>query len=139
MERGGLQQKLQDKFPVFEVEDERPYSHQYREQRQAESMSRLQLILRRIKLLIDFFKPYVRLIRMMVTYIAPLIMMVLYLTHSKMRTKRMWKFIRNFKSDRTFFMGSPLQSQSHGIMELTQFNDMFWVRLTQVIATVIGY
>lgn len=102
-------------------------------------MSRLQLLLRRIKLLIDLFKPYVRLIRMMVTYIAPLIMMVLYLTHSKMRTKRMWKFIRNFKSDRTFFMGSPLQSQSHGIMELTQFNDMFWVRLTQVIATVIGY
>jgi hypothetical protein len=26
-----------------------------------------------------------------------------------------------------------------GIMELAQLNDMFWVRLTQVIATVIGY
>jgi hypothetical protein len=30
-------------------------------------------------------------------------------------------------------------STGNGIMELAQLNDMFWVRLTQVIAAVIGY
>ena len=58
--------------------------------------------------------------------------------------------IRNFKSDKVFiypygsilkgiFGGTEYARHANGIMELTQLNDMFWVRLTQVIATVIGY
>lgn len=68
--------------------------------------------------------------------------MVLYVLHQSYRTKRLQKFIRNFKSDRIFFyptmsVGSMFRGgntralvQTSGIMELTQLNDMFWVRLT---------
>ena len=48
-----------------------------------------------------------------------------------------------FRKDRRFIALSGLYnggvSYSNGFIELAQLNDMFWVRLTQVIATVIGY
>ena len=66
---------------------------------------------------------------MFVTMIAPIILMIMYMSHSSMRTKKIWRFIRNFKTDRAFISGS-MMSQTQGIMELTQLNDMFWVRLT---------
>ena len=58
--------------------------------------------------------------------------------------------IRNFKTDKAFLypygswgrtvFGNYFHSTtSSGIMELTQLNDMFWVRLTQVIAAIIGF
>jgi len=87
---------------------------------------------------IDYLKPYVRVTRIVVTFVAPVLLMIMYMIHSSMRTRKIWQLIRNFKSDRTFF-ATGIQSQTNGIMELTQLNDMFWVRLTQIIATVIGY
>mmetsp|Transcript_1612 Transcript_1612/g.2847 ORF Transcript_1612/g.2847 Transcript_1612/m.2847 type:complete len:96 (+) Transcript_1612:949-1236(+) len=87
--------------------------------------------------------PYIRMTRILVTFIAPIILMTMYVIHQSYRTKRVRKFINNFKRDGAFLplaqINSAARPQSNGIMELTQLNDMFWVRLTQVIATVIGY
>ena len=114
-------------------------------------MSRVELVYRRILSLIDILGPYVRIMRILVTFIAPIVLMVMYVIHKSYRTKQIQKMIRNFKSDKAFIYpyGSALASmiggteyarqQTNGIMELTQLNDMFWIRLTQVIATVIGY
>ena len=69
--------------------------------------------------IIEFLKPYVRVTRIFVTFIAPMILMCLYMTHTSMRTKKIQKLIRNFKSDRTFMGSSSWSSHTNGIMELT--------------------
>ena len=106
------------------------------------------MVWRRLRYLIEILRPYVRIVRVLVTFIAPIILMVLYVLHQSYRTKSLQKFIRNFKSDRIFLsptmsLGSMFRAgnleATGSIMDLTQLNDMFWVRLTQVIATVIGY
>ena len=92
-------------------------------------MTRFQQFWQKVIDFIEFLKPYVRVTRMFVTMIAPMILMIMYLCHRSMRTKKIWRFIRNFKSDRAI-ISSSMRSQTQGIMELTQLNDMFWVRLT---------
>ena len=50
--------------------------------------------------------------------------------------------MRSFRSARRFFSMSGFGTRAtdeQGILELAQHNDIFWVRLTQVIATLIGY
>lgn len=54
--------------------------------------------------------------------------------------------MKKFRHDRTIMSLCKLthlnqwgSNTTNGIMELAQLNDMFWVRLTQVIAAVIGY
>ena len=54
--------------------------------------------------------------------------------------------MKKFRRDRTLMSLLKLRQlnqwssgTTNGIMELAQLNDMFWVRLTQVIAAVIGY
>jgi hypothetical protein len=44
-------------------------------------MSRLQLIYRRILRIIDILGPYVRIMRILVTFIAPIALMVMYVIH----------------------------------------------------------
>ena len=136
MERTNLQNKLLERYPFLPELELHTYSQRYNHiygSDRPQQLTRLQRMYLQIMNLIEVLKPYVRITRIIVTYVAPLLLMIMYVTNSSMRTKRIWRFIRNFKSDRTFSSGSS------GIMELTQLNDMFWVRLTQVIATVIGY
>ena len=65
-------------------------------------MSRLELIYRRLLGLIDILGPYVRIMRILVTFIAPIALMIMYLLHKSYRTKQIQKMIRNFKSDKAF-------------------------------------
>ena len=65
-------------------------------------MSRLQLIYRRLLRIIDILGPYVRIMRILVTFIAPIALMFMYVIHQSYRTKQIQKMIRNFKTDRTF-------------------------------------
>jgi len=105
--------------------------------------SRLFTFYKKVMQLFSAILPYIRMTRILVTFIAPIILMTMYVIHQSYRTKRVRKFINNFKRDGAFLplaqINSAARPQSNGIMELTQLNDMFWVRLTQVIATVIGY
>jgi hypothetical protein len=110
MEQSDLHRKLLEKYPIFQDIDNRAYSQRYRAMRRTASLTRLERLYDKIMSFIEFLKPYVRVTRVIVTYIAPLVMMILYMTHSKMRTKKIWQFIRNFKSDRTFVSSGALQS-----------------------------
>jgi uncharacterized membrane protein len=104
----------------------------------------------KINRLCEALWPYVRITRVLVTFIAPIILMILYLLHKSFRTKQVQDFMHSFRRDRLFVSMSGFNKRlnninnwgintTSGIMELAQLNDMFWVRLTQVIATVIGY
>ena len=111
---------MSDKYPKQSSKETqlRTYSHYFEEQNQSRNLTRLQVFWSKILQIVDILKPYVRLIRIVVTFIAPILLMVLYVIHSSMRTKKIQRFIRNFKSDRAFISGS-LQSHTNGIMELT--------------------
>lgn len=84
--------------------------------------------------------------RVLVTFVAPIILFFMYVLHKSYRTKKVQEFMKRFRHDRTIMSLSKFRqinqwgsSTTNGIMELAQLNDMFWVRLTQVIAAVIGY
>ena len=113
-------------------------------------MTRLQYFMHKINRLCEALWPYVRITRVLVTFIAPIILMILYLLHKSFRTKQVQDFMHSFRRDRLFvsmrWFNQRLNNINNwginttsGIMELAQLNDKFWVRLTQVIATVIGY
>jgi len=88
--------------------------------------------------------------RILVTFIAPVIVMLMYLMHKGYRTDQVRDFISSFRRHSTFLSITKASSSysgmfparlqgAHGIMELAQLNDMFWVRLSQVIAAIVGY
>lgn len=101
-----------------------------------------QLFWKRVARIIRTLTPYVRVARILVTFIAPIVLGLLYLLHQSYRTSRVQEVMRSFRSARRFFsMGGfgTGSTDEQGILELAQHNDIFWVRLTQVIATLIGY
>ena len=69
-----------------------------------------------------------------------MVLALLYLLHRSYRTKRVQDFLKNFRIDRAFVSMSGLSQRGQaGMVELASSNDIFWVRLTQVIATMVGY
>ena len=109
-------------------------------------MTKLQWFVYKVLKICDLIRPYVRIMRVLVTFIAPIILFFMYILHQSYRTKQVQEFMKMFRRDRTMLsllkfrqLNSWSSSTTNGIMELAQLNDMFWVRLTQVIAAVIGY
>lgn len=116
-------------------------------------MTRLQYFIHKINRFCEALWPYVRITRVIAPFIAPfiapIILMILYLLHKSFRTKQVQDLFQSFRGDRIMSMGGFSQrlnninnwgiSTTSGIMELAQLNDMFWIRLTQVITTIIGY
>ena len=84
-------------------------------------------MVRRVIRIINGLQPYIRVTRILVTLIAPIILMVMYVIHRSYRTKKVREFIRNFKSDRAFLpqlsvfscLGTPSRQGTTGILELT--------------------
>jgi len=99
-----------------------------RDQREAElyrNMTTWQILYKKFCKVIEVIIPYIRVTRIIVTYIAPLLLMIMYLIHKSYRTKRFRKLIRNFKSDRAFLpsfwssLSNTARQQTSGILELT--------------------
>lgn len=86
---------------------------------------------------VDILRPYVRITRVLVTFIAPMVLAMLYLLHKSYRTKGVQNFMRNFRMDRAFVSMSGFSHR--GMSDMAVNHDIFWVRLTQVIATMFGY
>ena len=84
---------------------------------------------------------------MLVTFIAPVILAIMYLIHKNFRTQPVQELIRNFKSHSSMVSMSGFRSGVYsvstrpraGIYDLSHLNDKFWVRLTQVISAMVGY
>ena len=62
-------------------------------------MSRLQLFYKRILTIIDILGPYVQIMRILVTFIAPIVLMTMYIIHKSYRTKKIQNMIKNLQSD----------------------------------------
>ena len=106
--------------------------------------------MRRLSKIYEVLRPYIRITRVLVIFIAPIALALLYLAHKSYRTKQMQEFMRNFCMDRAFMDLSKLSSrlgsnvlwsgsQRPSIMDMAQHNDILWVRLSQVVSSIIGY
>lgn len=109
-------------------------------------MTRFQWVIYKILRICEVVRPYVRIMRVLVTFVAPIILFILYIIHKSYRTRQVQEFMKKFARDRRIMSLNRISkinmwgsNTTVGILELAQLNDMFWVRLTQVIATVIGY
>lgn len=95
----------------------------------------------------EYLMPYIRITRMLVTFIAPMILAIMYLMHQSFRTRKIQELIQSYRGHRSivsmsgfrYGLTSVSTQPSAGVMDLSHLNDMFWVRLTQVISAMVGY
>lgn len=101
-------------------------------------------------------------VRILITIIAPIILFFLYLLHrSHNSTHYLQAFLKKLSQNPTvasllkvtqlhrllcylsamgaFRVGGSATGSSNVVAELAEINHNFWVRLTQVLAAVIGY
>lgn len=124
---------------------------QYNVQIEERCQTRFQWLMRRLSKIYEVLRPYIRITRVLVIFIAPIALALLYLLHKSYRTKQMQEFMRNFCMDRAFMDLSKLSSrlgsyhlwgsgtQRPSMMDMAQHNDVLWVRLSQVVSSIIGY
>ena len=100
-------------------------------------MSRIQWFMFKLMQVCDAARPYVRIMRVLVTIIAPIILFLMYVLHKSCRNKNIQVFMQKLSQYRSLMallkmikLDKLQLSTTNGIMELAQINDMFWMRLT---------